>query len=109
MVRRRSTVRFRKGAPVQRPRSWRTPATSFPRRATNGRGTESSSQARAIEVPAIVVAGENDRLEPEQVLRDNLLLYLTTAELLVIPRTGHLSPLEAPADVARILQMTSSS
>jgi pimeloyl-ACP methyl ester carboxylesterase len=34
-----------------------------------------TSQARAIEVPVIVIAGENDRLEPEQVLRDNLLPY----------------------------------
>ena len=54
--------------------------------------------------PVIVIAGENDRLEPEQVLRDNLLPYLTKAELHVIPRTGHLTPLEAPADLARILQ-----
>jgi len=63
-----------------------------------------TSQARAIEVPVIVVAGENDRLEPEQVLRDNLLPYLSKAGLYVIPRTGHLMPLEAPADLARILQ-----
>ena len=63
-----------------------------------------TSQARAIEVPVIVIAGENDRLEPEQVLRDNLLPYLARAELHVIPRTGHLMPLEAPADLARILQ-----
>jgi pimeloyl-ACP methyl ester carboxylesterase len=61
-------------------------------------------QARTIDVPVIVIAGENDRLEPEQVLRDNLLPYLAKAELHVIPCTGHLSPLEAPADLARILQ-----
>jgi pimeloyl-ACP methyl ester carboxylesterase len=63
-----------------------------------------TGQARAIEVPVIVIAGENDRLEPEQVLRENLLPYLAKAELRVIPRTGHLSPLDAPADLARILQ-----
>jgi len=63
-----------------------------------------TSQARAIEVPVIVIAGENDHLEPEQVLRGNLLPYLAKAELHVIPRTGHLVPLEAPADLARILQ-----
>jgi hypothetical protein len=38
------------------------------------------------------------------VLRDNLMPYLTKAERHVIPRTGHLMPLEAPADLARILQ-----
>jgi pimeloyl-ACP methyl ester carboxylesterase len=63
-----------------------------------------TSQARAIEVPVLVIAGENDRLEPEQVLRDNLLPYLTKAELHVIPRTGHLMPFEAPADLVRLLQ-----
>ena len=63
-----------------------------------------TSQASAITVPALVIAGGNDRVEPEQVLRDNLLPYLAQAELHVIPRTGHLSPLEAPADLARILQ-----
>ena len=68
-----------------------------------------TSQARAIEVPVSVIAGENDRLEPEPVLRDNLLPYLAKAELRVIPRTGHLSPLEAPADLARILQTAPSA
>jgi pimeloyl-ACP methyl ester carboxylesterase len=43
------------------------------------------------------------------VLRDNLLPYLAQAELRVIPRTGHLSPLEAPADLARILQAAPSA
>jgi len=72
--------------------------------ALHGIAQDITSQARAIEVPAIVIAGENDRLEPVEVLRDNLLPYLTKAELHVIPRTGHLMPLEAPADLARILQ-----
>jgi len=68
-----------------------------------------TGEARAIEVPVTVIAGENDKLEPEQVLRDNLMPYLAKAELHVIPRTGHLSPLEAPADVARILQTAPSA
>jgi pimeloyl-ACP methyl ester carboxylesterase len=68
-----------------------------------------TTQARAIKVPVVVIAGENDRLEPEQVLHDNLLPYLAEAELRVVPRTGHLSPLEAPADLARILQAAPSA
>jgi len=42
---------------------------SFPRRATNGRGTGSSRTSqpgRAIEVPVTVIVGENDRLEPNR-------------------------------------------
>ncbi|WP_329455897.1 alpha/beta fold hydrolase [Streptomyces sp. NBC_01497] len=52
---------------------------------------------RMIDVPALVVAGENDHVESVDVLRDNLLPYLATADFMVIPNTGHLMPLEAPA------------
>jgi len=34
------------------------------------------------------------------VLRDNLMPYLSRAQLMEIPRTGHLIPLEAPAELA---------
>ncbi|MFE2884647.1 alpha/beta fold hydrolase [Streptomyces sp. NPDC059272] len=53
-----------------------------------------------IDVPALVVAGENDQVEPADVLRANLLPYLSQAEFTVIPSTGHLIPLEAPADLS---------
>jgi len=46
-------------------------------------------------VPALVIGGEHDRVEPVDVLRDNLLPYLADAELIVLPDTGHLIPLEA--------------
>jgi pimeloyl-ACP methyl ester carboxylesterase len=48
-------------------------------------------------------AAREARLAGVRVLRDNLLPYLAKAELHVIRRTGHLMPLEAPADLARIL------
>ena len=56
-----------------------------------------SEHTRMISVPALVVAGENDRVEPVDVLVDNLVPYLSGAEFVVIPNTGHLIPLEAPA------------
>lgn len=55
---------------------------------------------RMVSVPALVVAGEKDRVEPADVLRDNLVPYLSQAEFMVVPATGHLIPLEAPADLA---------
>jgi len=70
----------------------------------HGIAEDITRQTRAIQAPAIVVAGERDRVEPAEVLRDNLLPYLARAELRVIPRTGHLMPLEVPADLARIVQ-----
>ncbi|WP_098245737.1 alpha/beta fold hydrolase [Streptomyces formicae] len=54
---------------------------------------------RMISVPALVVAGENDQVEPVDVLVDNLMPCLTGADFMVIPKTGHLIPLEAPAEL----------
>lgn len=59
-----------------------------------------TEHTRMISVPALVVAGENDQVEPVGVLRDNLLPHLPGADLMVIPETGHLIPLEAPAALA---------
>ncbi|MEU9240069.1 alpha/beta hydrolase [Streptomyces sp. NPDC048385] len=59
-----------------------------------------TEHTRMVSVPALVVAGENDHVEPVDVLRDNLVPYLSQADFVVIPNTGHLIPLEAPADLA---------
>ena len=59
-----------------------------------------TEHTRMVSVPALVVAGENDHVEPVDVLRDNLVPYLSQADFMVIPNTGHLIPLEAPADLA---------
>jgi pimeloyl-ACP methyl ester carboxylesterase len=58
-----------------------------------------TEHTRMVSVPALVVAGENDQVEPVDVLRDSLVPYLSRAEFTVIPTTGHLIPLEAPADL----------
>ncbi|MGW2687454.1 alpha/beta fold hydrolase [Streptomyces sp. NPDC001414] len=59
-----------------------------------------TEQTRTIGVPALVVAGEHDQVEPVDVLRDNLLPYLAHADLTVVRHSGHLIPLEAPDDLA---------
>lgn len=51
-------------------------------------------------MPALVIGGEHDHVEPVDVLRDNLLPYLADAEFTVVPGTGHLMPLEAPDALA---------
>ncbi|MFH8468411.1 alpha/beta fold hydrolase [Streptomyces sp. NPDC017991] len=55
-----------------------------------------TEHTRKISVPTLVVAGENDRVEPVDVLRDHLVPYLSEADFVVLPHTGHLIPLEAP-------------
>ncbi|MFF1444948.1 alpha/beta fold hydrolase [Streptomyces sp. NPDC058295] len=62
-----------------------------------------TEHTRMISVPALVIAGDNDHVEPAEVLRDNLMPYLPQADFTVIPHTGHLIPLEAPADLADAL------
>ncbi|WP_067900247.1 alpha/beta fold hydrolase [Nocardia vaccinii] len=64
-------------------------------------------EVRDIEVPTLVIAGEHDRVEPIEVLRTALLPYLDHPDLRVISRSGHLIPLEAPGELARILRETS--
>ncbi|MFH8492109.1 alpha/beta fold hydrolase [Streptomyces longisporoflavus] len=69
-----------------------------------------TEHTRMISVPALVIAGENDHVEPAGVLRDNLLPYLSGAgasstagagaDFVVLPHTGHLIPLETPAELA---------
>ncbi|MET9494443.1 alpha/beta hydrolase [Streptomyces sp. NPDC006552] len=66
----------------------------------HGIAQDITEHTRAIAVPALVVAGARDQVEPVDVLRGNLMSYLPRADLTVIPRTGHLIPLEAPAELA---------
>jgi pimeloyl-ACP methyl ester carboxylesterase len=56
-----------------------------------------------IDVPVLVLAAQDDRVEPPHVLRENLLPYLRNARFEVIARSGHLLPLEAPEAVAAAL------
>lgn len=69
----------------------------------HGIADDITPHTRMINAPALVLAGENDGVEPPQVLRSNLLPYLTRAELRVLPAIGHLMPLEAPDLIAAAL------
>ncbi|MEV6551299.1 alpha/beta hydrolase [Streptomyces sp. NPDC051597] len=62
-----------------------------------------TAYTRVVNVPALVVAGEHDQVEPVGILRDHLLPYLVQADFAVLPHTGHLIPLEAPAALAYAL------
>ncbi len=57
----------------------------------------------AINVPTIVIAGELDRVDSIDLLRSQLLSRIPQAVLHVLPGTGHLSPLEAPPEIARLI------
>jgi len=57
---------------------------------------------RGLDVPTVVLVGEEDTLTPPQAARE-IAAVLPDAVLGVVPRGGHLSPLECPEAVADAL------
>ncbi len=62
-----------------------------------------TAATQAIEVPAYVLAGRQDRVDPPESLEANLLPFIPGARMTVIEGTGHLSPLEVPELIAKEL------
>jgi pimeloyl-ACP methyl ester carboxylesterase len=56
-----------------------------------------------INVPTLVIAGELDRVDPPIRLQTELLPRVPQAVMRVLPGTGHLSMLESPEAVARLI------
>lgn len=57
-----------------------------------------------IAIPVIVISGEQDRVDPPEVLRRELLTRIPQAQLHVLPQIGHLSPFQAPSDIADLVK-----
>lgn len=57
----------------------------------------------SIDVPTIVVSGERDQVDSIATLQVELLPRIPQAVMHVVPGVGHLLPLEAPAELARIV------
>jgi pimeloyl-ACP methyl ester carboxylesterase len=62
-----------------------------------------TKQVSAIDVPTIVIAGEMDRVDTVTTLQAELMPRIPQAVLNVLPGTGHLSMLESPELLARII------
>jgi pimeloyl-ACP methyl ester carboxylesterase len=58
----------------------------------------------SIDVPCIVISGEQDQVDRVATLRAELLPRIPQAVMRILPGIGHLSPLEAPVEVARIIE-----
>lgn len=56
-----------------------------------------------IDVPTLVISGANDRIDTPATLEAELLPRIPHATLHILPDTGHLSPLEAPAALAMLI------
>ncbi|HEY2021929.1 alpha/beta hydrolase [Paraburkholderia sp.] len=57
----------------------------------------------SIDVPTVVISGELDQVDRLATLQAELLPRVPHAAMHVLAGVGHLSPLEAPAEVARII------
>jgi pimeloyl-ACP methyl ester carboxylesterase len=57
-----------------------------------------------LTVPTLVVAGEDDRLTPPAHARRIAEELPNLYELVVLPGTGHMGPLERPVEVADVLR-----
>jgi pimeloyl-ACP methyl ester carboxylesterase len=62
-----------------------------------------TSQVGSIDVPTVVIAGELDRVDTVDTLKKELLSRVPQAVLHVVPGTGHLSMLESPDEVSRLI------
>jgi pimeloyl-ACP methyl ester carboxylesterase len=63
-----------------------------------------------ISIPTLVLAGENDQVERIETLERGLVPYIPTVRTKIIPKTGHLSPLEVPDQIAaEIREFTTAS
>lgn len=59
-----------------------------------------SSEVDRIRVPVLVLAAEKDLVEPVERIKTEVCGRISGAELEVLPGSGHLSPLDAPEEVA---------
>jgi len=59
-----------------------------------------SSLVGNINVPTTVIVGDADKVESEPVLRRELASRISGTNFIILPGVGHLSPLEAPSELA---------
>ena len=63
--------------------------------------TDITDDVRAIEVPTIVLAGLQGKVDPPESMKSNPLPFIPEAQMTLLGGTGHLSPLEVPRQLAR--------
>jgi len=70
---------------------------------SQGMDLDISKQVASINIPVYVIAGSEDQVEKETALRNAFLPLVPHARFETIKGVGHLSPLEAPAEVAEAI------
>lgn len=67
-------------------------------------GENITEEVAAIIVPVTVISGELDQVDTPATLQRELLPRIPHASMHIIPGTGHLSPLEAPREIAHYIK-----
>ncbi|WP_109482744.1 alpha/beta hydrolase [Paraburkholderia sp. C35] len=62
-----------------------------------------SAEVVSIDAPTIVISGELDQVDRVATLQAELMPRIPHAAMHILPGVGHLSPLEAPAELAQII------
>jgi pimeloyl-ACP methyl ester carboxylesterase len=62
-----------------------------------------SDAVPAISVPTLVIACELDRVDSVETTKSELLPRIPGAIMHIVPGTGHLSPLESPIELVRLI------
>jgi pimeloyl-ACP methyl ester carboxylesterase len=71
--------------------------------------TDISAEARKIAVPVHIIAGGDDRVEPEASLRAAFGQVLRNVDFVVVPGVGHIAPLEAPSKLAEAIRAATAT
>ena len=66
------------------------------------------AEVRHINVPTLVLCGEHDQVHPAVAVREEMLSFISGAQLQVLPGAGHLPMLEAPELVAQSIRRFAS-
>jgi pimeloyl-ACP methyl ester carboxylesterase len=62
-----------------------------------------SAELGKINSPTLVISGSQDKVDPIDVIREKVVRGIPNAQLKVLEGVGHLSPLEAPAELASVI------
>lgn len=91
------------------PMTWRMPPKLRAAAARTMRDLDLSAALARVDVPALVLVGDSDRLTPPAHARRMLAGLPHVAEFVQLPRTGHMTPLERPHELAEALVRLASS
>lgn len=73
-----------------------------------GMALDITSLVGNINVPTTVIIGDADKVETEPLLRRELATRIGGTEFIILPGVGHLSPLEAPTELAAAITKAAS-